>query len=182
MATRSPSRVGAAAASSGPAQPPQRRHEGLVVGAIGATAVWAWLLIQDLHARVPLSTPAFLGRGLLSIDTGAAWVPAAAGVVAFTIAHYALWLGVGTLLIAAVRRAARSPSILLAVVLLLILSQFLFVGVTAILAQGRLGADAWRDLLIGDVIGWGAVAWYVLGRHGELRGELARAGDEGDAP
>jgi hypothetical protein len=158
----------------------RRRHEGLAAGAIGATAVWAWLLVSDMHSRIPFSTPAFLGRGLLSVDAPRAHLLAVAGVIAFTIAHYALWMGVGALIMAAVRRAARAPSILLAVILLLILSQFLFVGVTAILAQGRLGAAAWRDLLIGDAIGWGAFAWYVLRTHTELRGELARASEGAD--
>jgi hypothetical protein len=155
----------------------RRRGEGLRVGAIGATTVWMWLLVSDMHARTPFSTPAFLGRGLLSVDGRGAAFSAAAGVLAFTIAHYAAWTAVGTLVIAAVRRARRTPSVLLGLVLLLILMQFLFVGVTAILAQGRLGAAAWRDLMIGDLIGWGVVAWYVLRAHKELRGELERAND-----
>ena len=155
-----------------------RRHEGLGVGVIGATAVWMWLLVSDMHSRTPFSTPAFLGRGLLSVDARGAHVSVLAGVIAFTIAHYALWIAVSALLMAAVRRAARTPSLLLGVILLLVLTQFLFVAITAILAQGRLGAAAWRDLMIGDVIGWGAVAWYVLRAHNKLPGELARAGDD----
>jgi hypothetical protein len=173
--------TGAAAAGGRGNAAPLRRHEGLSVGALGATAVWLWLLVSDLHARTPFSTPAFLGRGLLSVDAPGAHLPAIAGVVAFTVAHYAVWMAVGTLVMAAVRRAARTPSILLGVVLLLILMQFLFVGITAILAQGRMGATAWRDLMIGDVIGWGAVAWYVLRAHRELRSELARASEDDDA-
>ncbi|MFN2564627.1 MAG: hypothetical protein ABR499_06385 [Gemmatimonadaceae bacterium] len=155
------------------------RREGLRAGAVGATAVWVWLVVSDMHARTPFSTPAFLGRGLLSVDARGGHVSPLAGVVAFTIAHYALWMAVGTLIIAAVRRAVRTPSILLGLILLLILMQFLFVGITAILAQGQLGAAAWRDLMIGDVFGWGSVAWYVVRAHKELRGELARAGEGG---
>jgi hypothetical protein len=158
----------------------RQRHEGLAVGAIGATGVWLWLLVSDLVSRTPLSTPALLGRGLLSVGAGA-HVSAVAGVIAFTVAHYAVWMGVGALLMAAIRRAARAPSILLAVVVGFILAQFLFVGITSILAQGRMGASAWRDLVIGDVIGWGLVAWYVLRAHAELRGELARASEDDDA-
>ena len=160
---------------------PFRQHEGLGVGALGATAVWMWLLVSDMHARTPFSTPAFLGRGLLSIGAPGAHLPAIAGVVAFTIAHYAVWMAVGTLVMGAVRRAARAPSILLGTILLLILMQFLFVGITAILAQGRMGATAWRDLMIGDVIGWSVVVWYILRAHRELRGELARASEDDDA-
>lgn len=165
--------AGAAGAAGG-----RRGSEGFTIGVVGATAVWLWLLVSDMHSRMPFSTPAFLGRGLLSIDAHGARVSAAAGVAAFTIAHYAAWSGVGALVAAALRRATRRPSILLGLILLVILSQFLFVGITAILAQGRLGATAWRDLMIGDVIGWSAVGWYVLRAHRELRGELARAADD----
>lgn len=156
-----------------------RRHEGVAAGAIGATAVWLWLLVSDMHARTPFSTPAFLGRGLLSINAHGARLPAVAGVVAFTIAHYAVWIGVGLLIAGAVRRAARTPAILLGVIVAFILSQFLFFGITAILAQGQLGAAAWRDLMIGDAIGWAAVAWYLARTHRELRAELARASEDG---
>jgi hypothetical protein len=157
---------------------PRLRHEGLGVGAIGATAAWMWLLVSDMHSRMPFSTPAFLGRALLSVDGHGARVSALAGVVAFTIAHYAVWIAVSALLMAAITRAARTPSVLLGVILLLILTQFLFVGITAILAQGRLGAAAWRDLMIGDVVAWGTVAWYVLRAHREIRTELAHASEE----
>lgn len=156
----------------------RRRHEGLRVGAAAATAVWLWILVADMHVRVPFSTPAFLGRALLSVDAPGAHLPAVAGVVAFTIAHYAVWMGVGALIMAAVRKAARTPSILLGVIVVIALSQFLFVGVTAILAQGRLGAAAWRDLLGGDVIGWLVVVWYVLRADRALPAELARAGED----
>lgn len=152
------------------------RHEGPRAGAFAATAVWLWILIRDMHAGIPFSTPAFLGRGLLSVDGGGAGVPAIAGVIAFTIAHYAVWIGVGTLVVAAVRRAPHAPSILLGLVLLLILIHFLFLGVTGILAQSRLGPAAWYEMLIGDAIGWTVLGWYVYRRHHELRGELARAG------
>ena len=170
--------TGAAAAGARRDAAPFPRHEGLGVGAIGATAVWLWLLVSDMHSRTPFGTPVFLGRGVLSVDARGRPFAALAGVIAFTIAHYALWMAVGTLVIAAIRRAARTPSVLLGLVVLLILMQFLFVGITAILAQGHLGTAAWRDLLIGDVIGWGAVTWYVARTHKELRGELARASED----
>jgi hypothetical protein len=140
-----------------------------------------WLLVTDLYSRTPFSIPVLLGRDLLSVDAPGTRVSAVAGVIAFTIAHYAVWMGVGSLLMAAVRRAAHRPSILLGVILVLILSQFLFVGITSILAQGRLGAAAWRDLMIGDAIGWGSAACYVLRTHPELRGELARASEDDQA-
>jgi hypothetical protein len=149
------------------------------MGAAGATASWLWVFVSDMHARMPFSTPAFLGRGLLSVDTHGTRLSSLAGVLAFTIAHYAVWIAASALIMKAVRRAARTPSILLAVILVLILTQMLFVGITAILSQGRLGTAAWRDLMIGNVIGWGAAGWYLLRAHREIPGELARA-SEGD--
>ena len=154
------------------------RREGVRVGALGATAAWTWMLVSDLLSRTPFSTPAFLGRSLLSVNAHGEHVSAVAGVVAFTIAHYAVWIGVGALLMAAVRQAARTPSILLGALVALILTQLLVVGITAILAQGPLGPAAWRDLMIGHAIACGAVVWYLLRAHPEIRSELAHASDE----
>jgi hypothetical protein len=160
---------------------PARRHEGLRAGLVGATAVWAWLFVDDLLSRVPLRTAVALGRGLLRVDRVGPDTPAWAGVVAFTLAHYALWIAVGAIAVRLARRATRASSVLFATALAFILVQFLFVGLAAILAQGRLGVLAWRDVAIGNVLGWGALCWYVAGRHAEPRDPRAPAADGRDA-
>jgi hypothetical protein len=157
------------------------RNDGLRAGLVGATAVWAWLLVDDLISRAPLSAARVLGRGLLGVDRFGVEAPAWLAVVAFTLAHCALWLGVGALAMRVARRAARTPSVVLAAMIALVLVQFLLVGIAAILAQGRLGALAWRDVAVGNAIGWAALGWYVARRYRALRDGFAHAAAGRDA-
>jgi hypothetical protein len=171
-----------------PGQPAERadaalaggRHEGLGAGLVAATSVWAWMFADDLFSRVPIRTPTLLGRGLLSLvapDVGApAWVAA----VVFTVAHYALWIGVGALVLRVVYQARCTPSVLVAAVFGLILLQLGAIGVLAIASHSLLGAGAWASLGLGHVVGWSTLLWYVIRRHHELRGEFARASEEDD--
>jgi hypothetical protein len=167
--------------STGRAAPaPTSRHDGFRAGLVGATTVWAWLFVDDLLSHVPLRTAIALGRGLLSIDRVGPSTPVWVDVVVFTLAHYALWIGVGALLTGAARRATRAPSVLLAATVVVILLQFLLVGLAAILAQRGLGALAFRDVAFGNMAGWVALLWHVVGRHRDLRDELAHAADGRD--
>jgi hypothetical protein len=158
-----------------------KAHEGMRAGLAGGTAVWLWLLVSDTLARVPLKTPAMLGHGLLTIGAPNVHIPTWESVLAFTVAHFAAWIGLGGLMAIAVRAAARTASVLLFALLLTVLVQFLIVGITAIMAKGPLGGMAWRDVLIGNFIGWGTASWYLIRRHKELRAELGSANQADDA-
>lgn len=164
---------------------PRRVGEGVRTGIVGATAVWLWLAVSDAIARTPFSTPALIGRGLLSVDVigdphapAAGPIPAPRGVVAFTIVHYALWIGLGTLAMRAARAAARTPAALVLAINVTFGLQFVFVFFAAMLAAGGMGAQAWRDVYLGNLIGSAAVWWYVVRRHPELRMDLAHAFDD----
>jgi hypothetical protein len=99
-------------------------------------------------------------------------------VIAFTIAHCALWTGIATLILLAVHMAARAPAVLLFVALVFILLQLAVVALTTALSEGPLGVLAWRSILAGNALGWMVTWWYVIRRHPELRGEFARADNE----
>jgi hypothetical protein len=150
-------------------------------GLAGGTAVWLWVFVSDWIARAPLKTPAMLGHGLLTIGAPPnAHVSTWESVLAFTVAHFATWIGIGGLMAIAVRAATRTASVLLFALIITVLVQFLIVGITAIMSNGPLGGMAWRDVLIGNFIGWGTASWYLIRRHKELRLELtaASAADE----
>jgi hypothetical protein len=73
---------------------PHPGAEGVRAGCAGGTAVWLWLAASDAITRRPFSTPALIGRGLVSTDViGDSLVPAAAhtlavvGVAAFMTAR-----------------------------------------------------------------------------------------------
>ncbi|MBX6363577.1 MAG: hypothetical protein IRZ00_06885 [Gemmatimonadetes bacterium] len=69
---------------------------GAIAGAIAATVVAAWFLIIDWSAGRAFYTPHFLARTLL--DLGAVGVGAGAPeVIAYTVAHYAVFIILGIL-------------------------------------------------------------------------------------
>lgn len=153
-------------------------HEGLRIGLVSATAIWLWLLAVDLIAGAPLHTPGALGQELLGIVLAGVHASPWAGVLVFTIAHYALWLLLGTLVVRAIAADARSPGILIGAIVILILLQLLFVGITQIFNETLLRRHAWPALFGGNVIGFLLAGVYLLRRHPELR---ARLRDDGNA-
>jgi hypothetical protein len=155
-------------------------HEGLRAGLVAATSVWTWMLAADLVSRVPLWTPTLLGRGLLRLAAPDAAPPDWGAALAFTLAHYALWIGLGALVIRVVGVARRTPSVLIGAAVFMILLQLATIVVSAIASHSRLGALAWVSLGLGNVVGWSTLWWYVIRRHHELRDEFAHASDEDD--
>ena len=158
----------------------RRTHEGIRAGLAGGTAVWLWLFLSDSLGRVPLRTTAILGHGLLTLGARDARFPTWATVLAFSAAHFALWIGLGALMMVGVRAAARAASVLLFALIITVLVQLLIVGIVAIMSHGPLGAMAWRDLLVGNFIGWVTASWYLVRTHRELRAELRAANQEND--
>jgi hypothetical protein len=150
-------------------------HERLRAGLLGAATVWLWVFVSDWASGVPLRTPTLLGHAVLSV-TGAD-APAWVAVIAFTIAHCGLWTLVATLLLAAVHVAARTPAVLMFVVVVFILFQLAIVAYSAALSQGPLGVLAWRSVLVGNALGWVATLWYIVRQHPELRSEFAHSED-----
>jgi hypothetical protein len=152
-------------------------HEGLRIGLVGATAIWLWLLVVDVIAGAPLHTSGVLGRELLGIIWPSLHTSLLAGVLAFTLVHYALWALVGTLVVRAIAADARSPGVLMLAVVILILLQLAFVGITQIFSETLLRHYAWPALFGGDVIGLLIAGAYLLRRHPELPAQLRRDGN-----
>jgi hypothetical protein len=100
---------------------------------------------------------------------------AAAGVVAFTVVHCALWIGIGTLAVRAVRAAARTPAALVLAINLTIGLEVAFAVFAGMLAADGMGAQAWRAVFVGSLVGSAATWWYLVRQHPELRVEYARA-------
>lgn len=161
--------------------PRARSHEGLKLGAIAASVMWIWLLVRDLYAQTPFRTPIYIGSALLSVDPLRSPVPPIVAVIVFTIALYAVWCGVCTLLAKGLRNAARTPSVLIFIVILIILLQLLLIGITTAMAQRHLGPAAWGDLMLGEAIAWCVIGLYVFRTHREIPGELRRLNQGDDA-
>ena len=153
-------------------------HEAIRAGALGATVVWLWLFVSDWLHGTPWYLATLFGRGLLGVVDGAGAISRLQAVMAFTIAHFVYWCVLAVVVLAVVRAAVRTPAVLSLGITVFILFQFLFVGVTAILANSGLGVFAWPSVLLGNIAGWAVAWWYILRRHPELGGEVRRMNDD----
>jgi hypothetical protein len=153
-----------------------RLTDGVRTGLVGATAIWLWLLAVDVIAGEPLHTSGVLGRDLVGIFLPSLHTSLAGGVVAFTLAHYALWMLLGTLIVRAIAADVRSPGILIMAVFIFTLLQLAFVGITEIFNETQLRRHAWPALFGGNVIGLLVAGAYLARRHPALRAQLRRDG------
>ena len=143
------------------------RHEALRTGLAGAANVTAWLLASDALNRTPLSTPALLGWWIAA-SFGFGAIPRWGHVLVFLVFLVLAWVAIGAGLARAARVAAARPAVVAFAVVVTILVQLLAVGITEILSQAGMGAMAWRDVLVGELVGCSTVAILLLRRHPEL--------------
>jgi hypothetical protein len=140
--------------------PRLRPSEGVTLGLLLATSVWAWVALVDLVVGEPFRTFALLG-----------------GVVAFTVVHYALCILYGRVLVWAVRAAREQPSAIMGVLVLSLLFQVAFAMLTILLSALGLGDRAWVGIFGGSLVS-SAVAFRFLSRRYPLAAMMKAAQEE----
>jgi hypothetical protein len=156
-------------------------REGIIAGFIGATSIAIWFLIVDTVEGRPFYTPTVLGIGLLSVFGPRGDEGAVAHVIAYTIFHYGIFLGIGILVSYIVHRAEKDDTVLAVALILFVALEVGFYGLVAVLSQTRqLGALAWYQVMAGNLIAALTMGIYIWRTHPELRRELEHAlvGDE----
>jgi hypothetical protein len=143
-----------------PARTHNVRREGVTLGLVVATAIWAWLALVDLFAGEPFHTFTTLG-----------------GITVFTIAHYVLNVTYAVVIVAAIHGAVRQPSLIIALAFGFVMVQFVFAMLSAVLSNLGLGQLAWVRIFGGSLIG-GAVTFAILVRKHPLGAQLRRAEEE----
>jgi len=161
------------------AEPLARSHglirEGLVTGALGATAVALWFLVVDVLLGHPLHTPALLGAVVTNAAAPTSGAKTVSLAAVYTVVHYAVFAAVGVLATFLVHRAAESPSLLGLLLMLFAATEVLFIGVVASLEVDALGSLAWYQVAVGNVIAAGAMGAYLFRRHRGIGDGLRRS-------
>jgi hypothetical protein len=151
-------------------------HEGLIAGVIGATGVALWFLIIDTIAGQPLFTPSALGAVLAGDFSSASSEVHLPWVIGYTLFHFAAFLAVGLILSFVAHRAEQEPSILAVFLILFVVFELAFYGLTAILAETRLpGALAWYRVAGGNLVAAVLMGSYMWKGHRTLGAEFADA-------
>lgn len=151
-------------------------REGLIAGAIGATGVAVWFLVIDTVTGQPLFTPSALGAVLAGEISGGASEVHLPWVMGYTAFHFAAFLTVGLILAFVAHRAEEQPSILAVFLILFVVFELAFYGLTAILAETRLpGALAWYRVAGGNLVAAALMGSYMWKGHRSLPAEFADA-------
>jgi hypothetical protein len=135
-------------------------REGARLGLLVATGIWVWLAVVDAASGQPFRTFAVFG-----------------GIVPFTVVHCLLNMAYGVVIVAAMRSAAGTPSLILAVLVGILMLEGAFTMGTVLLAETILGPLAWVRILGGSLFG-AAITIVVLARNYPLVEMLREAEHE----
>ncbi len=156
-------------------------REGIIAGIIGATCVAVWFFFIDLLGGHALFTPTTLGRALVTVVH-----PAPLGeapilyVASYTVFHYVAFAFVGIAAAATVAWASEEPAVLLGFAMLFAAFEVGFYGFVALLQHASpLGALAWYQVMIGNIIAALAMGTYIWRAHPKLHDQFVHALDPG---
>lgn len=152
-------------------------REGLIAGLLGATSVALWFFFIDLLRQEPFETPLLLGRALF-LRLGEPPVTGAevAVVLGYTIFHYAAFIAVGLIAVAIVHGALTEPSVLAGALILFVIFEVAFHALLSMFGSiPVLGAIAWYNVAIGNLVAAVTMGTYIWRTHPELRSELNQA-------
>lgn len=148
-------------------------RDGVVAGVLGATTVAVWFFVMDLIARRPLETPLLLGRGMINVLGGAHQDNAAIVIAAYTVFHYAAFIGVGLLAAVIVHWAEKMPAVLAGAFILFVAIEIGFYGLASILAQAPIfGTISAIEVALGNLLAALVMGTYMWRTHPALRGGL----------
>jgi hypothetical protein len=158
-------------------------REGVVAGALAATAVAIWFLVLDTVAGRPFATPAMLGASLSSLFAvpAASTTATAASVLGYTAFHYAAFAVAGLIGATVMNNAEEEPSVLIGFFILFVAFEIGWYGLSAILARSEyFGQLAWYQVFVANLIAAGTIGTYLFRRHPGLASRFAHslAGDE----
>jgi len=109
-------------------------REGFIAGVLAASAVALWFFVADILAGAPLYTPLLLVTALLNVlgaETSSVFWP----IAAYTVFHYAAFIGVGTLVTTLIAASNRDPGYFAGLFLLFAVLEAAFYGYALLLSK-----------------------------------------------
>jgi hypothetical protein len=144
-------------------------REGFVAGCIGAAAVAAWFLLVDSINGRPFFTPAMLGSAVFwGVHDPSQVVIEYSRIIGYTMIHVSAFIIVGTVAALLAAEVEVAPPVLYVAVVLFAIFEFGFYVTVAILAQPLLGALAWWNVAIGNVIAAYGMGYYLWREHPKI--------------
>ena len=149
-------------------------REGFLAGLIGVAAVAVWFLLIDVLAGQPFYTPAMLGSALFwSLRDPSLVEITFPAVIGYTLLHIVLFSLAGTVAAALAAMVDKFPTTLFLVIVFFAIFEVGFYIVVALVAQPLLGALAWSNVAIANLIAALGMGYYLWRVHPHIREELA---------
>lgn len=147
---------------------------GLFAGLIGYFTIVVFFAAVNLVAgRSPFHTAALFGSAMFfGLKDPAALVLTPAAVLTFNMVHALVMLAAGMVTSWLVALSEKYPVTQWAVLVALIFVGFHLFAAVQLFATPLMGALGWIQITAASVAAAGAMAWYLLGIHPQLRREL----------
>ncbi len=150
--------------------------DGLVLGLTTATIVAAWMLLVDTIVAEPFFTPGALGSAMILGATSVADIQVnASTVLGYSLYHVVIFTAITLIASLIASKAEKSPSLLIAGLLLFAVFEALTVGLIALVANYLLGATAWWGVLGGNLLAAAWISFQVSRKHPRIRVWLRRS-------
>jgi len=154
-------------------------RDGVVAGLLGATGVAVWFLMVDVIDGHPFSTPAFLGKAMLSVlGRGIENHSTLFFVVGYTLFHVAAFAIVGIVASVLLTAVQNAPQFTAGMVLFFAVFEVGFYFLALMLSSSDvLGSLAWYQVGAANLVASGLMGGFLLKRHPEFVGNLSHALD-----
>jgi hypothetical protein len=153
--------------------------DGVVAGLLGAAGVAVWFLIVDAIGGHAFSTPAFLGKAMLSVlGRGIENHSMLFFVVAYTVFHVLAFAVLGCIASWLIAGSGSAPQFTAGLALFFAVFEVGFYFLALMLsANDVLGSLAWYQIGAANLVASALTGGYLLRRHPEFAGNLGHALD-----
>jgi hypothetical protein len=150
-------------------------REGITTGFLGALIVAIWFFAIDLLRGHPLGTPNVLGQVILLQvrDPSVATINAAA-VAAYTVLHFSVFIAIGVIVTALVHAAIHNPLARPALVMLFIVFEFFFAGLTLMFSEATRELFPLWSVLAANLFAAAVMGGYLWRHHPALKRAIER--------
>jgi hypothetical protein len=157
-------------------------REGIYAGLLSATTIAVWILIVDTIERHAFFTPNALGSSLMRFVGAPRLSDTVAMHVAFyTVFHFVAFAIIGVIVAWIVHQARRTPAILAGFLILFVVVEFGFYGLTAMVsATDVLGGLAWYQIGVANLLASLVMFSFMWIRHPDLKEQFTQALDGTD--
>lgn len=159
----------------------RQAREGIAAGLLGAAAVALWFLLIDSLSGLPGRTPSVLGQAILLNDPDPVVHQVVLGpLLAYTVAHVAVFAVIGCLVVWLVNRAEHQRIFWFALLILMAVFEVFFVGFLQFWASHTAGQFPVWTVVVANALALVVMVGFALRRHPRVGRLLAYEVREGD--